>query len=139
LLNSAIVNKEKAKRYKLSKEKPDLGESELEKESGLSDEEVLEAISSEVKKRNEAALEFEKGKRQELAAKEKKEAEILAQYLPEQLSAEEIEKLVKEAVEKTGAREMKDMGRVMAELMPKLKGKADGGQVSQIIKGLLAR
>jgi uncharacterized protein YqeY len=139
MLNAAIVNKEKTKRYKISKEKPDLKESGLEKESGLSDEEVMEVISSEVKKRNEAALEFEKGKRQELAEKEKKEAKILEQYLPEQLPEEEIMKMAKEAVEKTAAKEMKDMGRVMAELMPKVKGRADGGLISKIVKELLGQ
>jgi uncharacterized protein YqeY len=139
MLNAAIVNKEKTKRYKISKEKPDLNESGLEKESGLSDEEVMEVISSEVKKRNEAALEFEKGKRQELAEKEKKEAKILEQYLPEQLPEEEIMKMAKEAVEKTAAKEMKDMGRVMAELMPRVKGRADGGLISKIVKELLGQ
>lgn len=137
LLNSAIVNKEKTKRYKISKEKPELIESELEKESQLTDEETLEVISSETKKRKEAILLFEKGQRMELAEKEKKEAAILEKYLPEQLSEEEIKKLAKEAIQKTGVKEMKDMGKIMAELMPKVKGKADGGLVSKIIKDLL--
>jgi hypothetical protein len=137
MLNAAITNREKAKRYKISKEKPELTEADLEKESQLSDEEVLEVISSEVKKRKEAALEFEKGKRMELAEKETKEAKILQQYLPEQLPEEKIKELVKEAIEKTGAKEMKDMGRLMAELMPKIKGKADGNLISQIVRDLL--
>lgn len=135
---SAIVNKEKEKRYKKIKEKPDLKEEELEKESQLSDEEVLEVISFEVKKRKEAILLFGKGGRQDLAEKEKKETGILEKYLPEQIPEEEIKKLAKEAVEKTGAKEMKDMGKVMAELMPKIKGKADGSLVSKIIKEILA-
>jgi uncharacterized protein YqeY len=137
MLNAAITNKEKDKRYKKSKEKPELSETALEKEGQLTDEETTEVISGEVKKRKDALSLFEKGKRQDLAEKEKKEIEILKKYLPEQLSDDEIKKLAMEAVEKTGAREMKDMGRVMAELMPKLKGKADGSLVSQIIKELL--
>ncbi len=124
---------------RVGKEKPDLTENDLEKESHLTDEETTEVIFAEVKKRKEALLLFEKGERNDLAEKEKKEVAILQKYLPEQLSREEIEGLVKEVVAKVGAKEMKDMGRVMAELMPKLKGKADGSSVSKIIKGLLQK
>ncbi len=137
LLNSAIVSREKVKRYKISKEKPDLMEPELEKESELSDEEILGAVSSELKKRKEAILLFEKGKRMDLAEKEKKEAEILEKYLPEQLSEEDIKKLAKEAIDKVGAKDIKDMGKIMSELMPKVKGKADGNLAGKIVKDLL--
>jgi uncharacterized protein YqeY len=111
----------------------------LEKQRQLVEEEVLEVISSEIKKRKEAILLFEKGERQELAEKEKREIGILQNYLPEQLPEEELRKLVKEAIEKTGAKEMKDMGKIMAELMPKVKGKADGSLVSKIVKELLTQ
>lgn len=137
MLNSAIINKEKEKRYKLSRAKPELREDELEKESQLSDEEIVEVISSEIKKRKEAIPAFEKGKREDLVKKEKLELEILQKYLPEQLSEEEIKKLAKEAIEKLGTTELKDMGKVMAELMPKVKGKAEGGTVSKIVKEFL--
>ena len=137
LLLSAIFNKEKEKRYKLSKEKPELKEEELEKESELTDEKVIDVISSEIKKRKESILEVEKGKRPELVEKEKKELEILEKYLPEQLSEEEIKKLAKEVIEKIGATGPKNIGKVMAELMPKIKGKADGTLVSKIVKELL--
>lgn len=137
LLLAAILNREKEKRYKLSKTKPELSGEELEKESQLIDEEVIEVISSEIKKRKEAILEFEKGQRQDLVEKEKKEMEILQKYLPEQLSGEEIKKLAKEAIEKIGASEIKDMGKIMAELMPKVKGRAEGSLVSKIVKELL--
>ncbi|PIQ06213.1 MAG: glutamyl-tRNA amidotransferase [Candidatus Nealsonbacteria bacterium CG18_big_fil_WC_8_21_14_2_50_37_10] len=137
LLLAAIFNKEKEKRYKLSKEKPELSGEELEEESQLNDEEVIEVISSEVKKRKESILEFEKGKREDLVEKEKKELDILQKYLPEQLSEEELQKLAKEAIDKTGAKEIKDMGKVMQEVMPKVKGKADGTLVSKIVKELL--
>jgi len=106
----------------------------LEKESRLTDEETLEAVSYEAKKRKESIAEFEKGGRNDLVEKEKKELAILKTYLPEQLAEEEIKKLVKEAVEKTGAKEPKDMGKVMAELMPKTKGRADGNLVSKVVK-----
>jgi len=138
MLNAAIFNREKEKRYKLSKEKPELKEKDLEKESQLTDEEIVQVIFSEVKKRKEAILLFEKGKREDLAKKEKKEMEILKKYLPKQLSEEEIKKIAQEVIKKIGAKEPKDIGRVMGALMPKVKGKADGSLVSKIVKELLA-
>lgn len=137
MLSAAVLNREKEKRYKISKEKPDLKEEELTKESQLSDEELIDLIYSEIRKRKESILEFEKGKRDDLVQKEKKEVEILQKYLPEQLSEEEIQKLIKEVVEKVGAKEIKDMGKVMQELAPKIKGKVDGSVVSKIVKNLL--
>jgi uncharacterized protein YqeY len=138
MLNAQILNKEKEKRYKLSKDEPGLKEEELVEKSELTDEEVIQVVSSEIKKRKESILEFEKGERQDLVEQEKKEIEVLKKYLPEQLSEEEIKKLVKEAIEKTGVKEIKDMGKIMAELMPQIKGKADGTTVSKIVKELLA-
>ena len=137
LINAAVLNKEKEKRYKISKEKPELSGEELEKESQLMDEEIIEVIAFEAKKRKESIELFEKGKREDLAQKEKQELEILQKYLPEQLSEEDLKKLAEEAVEKVGAKEMRDIGKVMQELMPRVKGKADGNQISKIVKELL--
>lgn len=139
MLKAAIFNKEKEKRYKIKKEKPELTEKELEKESQLTEEEIIEVIFSEIKKRKEAILEFEKGKREDLIQKEKKEIEILEKYLPEQISDEEIKKLAQEIIKKVGAKEPKDMGKVMAQLIPKTKGKADGVLVSKIVRELLTK
>lgn len=92
MLSAAILNREKEKRYKISKEKPEISEEELQKESCLMDEEIIEVITSEAKKRKEAISAYEKGNRADLAEKEKKELEILQGYLPEQLPEEEIKK-----------------------------------------------
>lgn len=137
MLSAAVISKEKEKRFKISKQKPDLSEEGLVKESQLQDEEIIEVISSEIKKRKDAVALYEKGNRQELADKEKKEIEILQKYLPEQLPEDEVRKIVAEAIAKTGAKEIKDMGRVMAELMSKVKGRADNSLVSKIVKDLL--
>jgi len=134
MLSAAVQNRESEKRTKLWKEKADLPSEELEKKSKLTDEEVLEVISSEAKKRKESIEGFQKGKREDLVEKEKKELEILESYLPEQLSEEEIKKLVQETVSKVGAKEMRDVGKVMQELMPEVKGRADGALVSKIVK-----
>jgi len=137
LLNSTIHNKEIEKKYRLRKE-GELNKGEIEKEGQLSDEEIINVIFSEVKKRKEAVLEFEKGNRQDLVDGAKREIKILQKYLPEQLSEKEIKKIAKEIIGKTDAKTMKDMGKVMGQLMPRLKGKADGSLVSKIVKELLS-
>ena len=134
MLISVINNKELEKGIKLSKTEPEDKVVELSK---LTEMEILETISSEVKKRRESVLAFEKGNRKELADKERKEIEFLEKYLPEQIPEEELKKIIQEVISKTGAKEAKDIGRVMAELMPKVKGKADGNLVSKIVKELL--
>ncbi|MGA2418414.1 MAG: GatB/YqeY domain-containing protein [Candidatus Staskawiczbacteria bacterium] len=139
MLLAAILTKEKEKRYKISKEKPDSSEESLIKESELNDEQIIEVIFSEIKKRKDAIVLYEKGNRPELADKEKKEIEILRKYLPEQLSEDELKKIIEESIAKTGAKEIKDTGKIMADLMPKVKGKADGGEISKIIKELLSK
>ncbi|KKP31008.1 MAG: hypothetical protein A2312_00515 [Candidatus Staskawiczbacteria bacterium RIFOXYB2_FULL_32_9] len=139
--------KEKEKRYKMSKDPvislaqdgQEITEQELIKASELSEAEAIDVLSSEVKKRKDAILLYEKGGRPELAENEKKEIEVLQKYLPAQLSQDEIKKLVVESIASTGAKEIKDMGKIMANLNPKIKGKADGGQVSKIVKELLAK
>jgi len=138
LLLADILSREKEKRYKLSKEKPELSQQELEKQSLLSDDETLEIVSSAVKRRKESVSEFEKGGRTDLAEKEKREIEILKEYMPEQLSEDEVRDFVKKAIEEVGAQDIKDMGKVMGILMPKLKGKADGTIVSKTVKELLS-
>ena len=137
LLLSAINNKETEKRTKIWRETPKASIEDLEKESKLTDEEIINVISSEIKKRRESIELFEKGGKGDQADKEKKEAGILQKYLPEQMSEAELRKIVAEAVKKVGAKEQKDMGKVMAELAPKTKGKADGSLISKVVKELL--
>lgn len=139
MLLASVTTKEKDKRYKISKEKPEATEEILIKESELTDEQIIEVISSEIKKRKDAIVLYEQGNRPELTDKEKKEIEILKKYLPEQLSEDELKKIISESILETGAKEMKDMGKVMADLNPKIKGKADGGEVSKIVKELLSK
>ena len=102
----------------------------------LSDDDVLTVLGAEAKKRREAATAFADGDRPELAQKETAEAEILAEYLPEQLGADEIAAIVTAAVESAGAagEGMKAMGRVMGIVSPQVKGRADGGAVAAEVK-----
>jgi uncharacterized protein YqeY len=102
----------------------------------LSDAEILEVLTAEAKKRRESVTAYREAGREELAVKEQAEAEILAEYLPEQLTLDEITALVTEAIAATGAAELgpRGIGKVMGALQPKVKGKADGGTVSAEVK-----
>lgn len=102
----------------------------------LTDEDVLGVLTSEGKKRREAAEAFDQAGRAEQAAKERAEFEVLSEYLPEQLGDDEIVALVSEAIEATGARAegMRAMGKVMGALQPKVKGRADGGAVAAEVR-----
>ncbi|WP_134741020.1 GatB/YqeY domain-containing protein [Nocardioides sp. 503] len=102
----------------------------------LSDDDVIGVLSSEAKKRREAATAFADGGRAEMAAKEKAEAAVIADYLPEVLTAEEISSLVTAAIEQTGAagEGMRAMGKVMGIVTPQVKGRADGGAVAAEVR-----
>lgn len=110
-----------------------------EKNNGkeLNNEDVIAVLAKEVKQRREALLEFEKGHRQDLVEEAQSEIEILLSYLPQQLSVKEIKDFVNQAVEKVGANNIKDMGKVMGIIVPKLKGRADGKLVSEAVKEVL--
>ena len=134
---ASVNTKEKEKRYVLAKADSSMAEDEMMKKSELSDEEVIMVLSSEIKKRRDAITLYEQGGRPELAQSEKEEIAILQKYLPEQLSVEELKKLVEESIKKTGAASIKDMGKIMVDLIPKVKGRAEGGEISKLIKEAL--
>ena len=98
------------------------------------EEDVLTVIQNQAKQRRDSIEQFKNAGRQDLADKEQKELELLNAYLPVQMSEEEITKLVKESILQTGAASLQDIGKVMGALMPKIKGKADGNLVNNIVK-----
>lgn len=102
----------------------------------LSDDDIIGVLTSEAKKRREAAQAFEDGDRLQSAAKERAEAGVIAGYLPEQLEAAEIEQLVTAAIEQTGAKDegVRAMGRIMGIVTPQTKGRADGGAVAAEVR-----
>lgn len=102
------------------------------------DEDVLMLIGKEVKQRKDAAEEFRKGNRPEMAEKEEQEMAILQVYLPAQMGEEELRTIIKEVIAQTGASSKADMGKVMGALMPKVRGKADGGVVNKLVGEMLA-
>jgi uncharacterized protein len=110
---------------------------EKDKKRELSQEETLEVVIREVKKRREAIEEYSKAGREDLAGKEREEAAILGAYLPEQMSEAEITDIVKAAIDETGAMGLGDLGKIMGAVIPKTKGRADGKRVNEIVRELL--
>jgi uncharacterized protein YqeY len=103
----------------------------------LTDDEIITVLSREGKKRREAAEEFAKAGRADKAAEEKAEGEVIAKYLPAQLSEDDIKNLIAAAVASTGAVGPGDMGKVMGAIKPQIAGKADGALVSSLVKAAL--
>lgn len=110
----------------------------INKKRDLNDEEVIAVISKQIKMRNDSIEEFKKANREDLIEQNEKEIAILKTYMPEQLSLEEINKIIDEAFNIVNPTSSKDMGLIMKEVSPKLKGRADMGKVNMIIKEKLA-
>ena len=113
---------------------------QIEKDKGIEveDNQIIDIIAKEVKKRKDAAIDFEKGGREDLVEKNNKEIEILSAYLPKQLSKEEIEAIVKEIIAEVNATTIKDMGKVMKSAKEKIGAAADGKTINEVVKSLLA-
>jgi uncharacterized protein YqeY len=105
--------------------------------SMLDDEGIISVLSKEVKQRRDATIEYEKGNRQDLVDQANNEIQILLEFLPQQLTEDEIKEIIVNAVSEVGAVSIKDMGKLMTVIMPKLKGRADGKLVNQIVKDIL--
>ncbi|MBI4368297.1 MAG: GatB/YqeY domain-containing protein [Candidatus Omnitrophica bacterium] len=111
---------------------------EIEKKvKALSEDDLLEVIQKQVKQRKDSVQEYEKAGRPDLAGKESEEIGILGQYLPRPLSESDLEGLIQEAIQATGAKTKADIGKVMKAVMLKVRGRADGKQISQIASSLL--
>lgn len=110
---------------------------EIDKRAPLDDAGVIEVLSREAKQHRESITEFAKGKRQDLVDRNEEELAILMEYLPQQMSREEIQSLARQVMEQVGARGPADKGKVMGQLMPQVKGKADGKEVNEVVNALL--
>ena len=115
-----------------------LRSSQKELQRPLSEDEELQVLQRERKKRVEAAEAFRTGGREEQAAAEERELDVLEEFMPEPLSEDEVEEIVDDVIAEVGATSMADLGRVMADVMPQIAGRADGSQVSQIVREKLA-
>ena len=122
---SVVQNRELAKRAKTGAP------------ADLTDEEVIEALSTEIKKRKESIATYESGGRPELAASETAELAILQKYMPEQMAEDDVKKLIADAITATGAAGPKDMGKVMGKISAAIKGRFDGSRASALVKEAL--
>lgn len=137
-LRKAMKNKDKASLLAYRGVLSAIHNKEIELKHKLNDEETIAVLNSQAKQREDSITEFKKGGREDLVAKEKKELELISNYLPEKMSKEEIKKMVDKAIKITGAKTMQDMGRVMGEIMKKGKRQVDGEVASKIVKQKLS-
>ena len=115
-----------------------LRSAEKELQRPLSDQEELQVLQRERKRRAEAAEAFREGGRDERAEQEERELEVIQSFMPDPVSEEELERIVDDAIAETGATSMRDLGRVMADVMPQVSGRADGSEVSRLVREKLA-
>jgi hypothetical protein len=111
---------------------------EKELQRPLKDEEELQVLQRERKRRQEAAEAFREGDREEQAAKEEAELAVLEEFMPSQLGDEDLEEIIDDVIAEVGATSVRDLGRVMADVMPQVAGRAEGSRVSQIVREKLA-
>ena len=137
-LRAAMKSSDAVKRSALRMAKAAIKNLQIEKGRELSDDEIVAVLSSMAKQRRESIEQFSKGGREDLAEKERQELSVLQSYMPAQLSTDEIESLILQAIQESSARSEADMGRVMKLLMPKVKGVADGKWVNSRVKELLS-
>jgi uncharacterized protein YqeY len=136
-LKTAMANGDTASKTAIQMARSAVLQVEKDTKVTLDDNEIVEIIAKEVKKRVDTLPDFERSGRQDLIDNLKAEIEVLKKYLPQQLSEEEIESIVKNAISSSGAVSAKDIGKVMQAVMPETRGKADGKLVNQIVKKLL--
>lgn len=137
-MKSALRNRETVRLGLIRMIRAQIKNREIAKGNELPDEDVVEVVSSLIKSRREA-LEFAvKGDRRDLVSQAEKELEILKSYLPDQLSEEEVRSMVREAIDQSGAAGPRDLGRIMGAVMPRVKGRADGRLVNDIVRECLA-
>lgn len=137
-LKSAMKSKDKVAKDTVTMIRAAVLQKEKDTKAELEDNEILDIIAKQHKQRKDALADFVKAGRDDLIETTNQEIAIIKKYLPEQLSREEIEKIVDETIEEVGATSMKEMGKVMGKLMPKVKGVADGKVVNEIVREKLS-
>jgi uncharacterized protein YqeY len=134
-LKNALRNKNAVELSVLRMLQSAIRNKEIEKnKSELTDEEVIEVITSEIKKRRESIEGYMKGRRQDLADRENSELDVLMKYMPKQLTEEEVREEVRKAIQEAGVNNSKELGKVMKVIIPRTKGKADGAMVNRVVR-----
>lgn len=136
-LKESMKNKDQVRKSVVTLVRSAIKQKEVDERVELSDDDILDVISKQLKQRKDALEEFKKVQRDDLVEETEKEISILMGYLPEQLTDEELHAIVSETINQVGATTMKDMGKIMGVVMPKVKGKADGKRINEVAKQIL--
>ena len=136
-LKTSMKNKDTLRKNTITMVRAGIKQKEVDERRELDDEDIMEIIAKQLKEKRNAIKEFDRGGRKDLVEQTEKEMEILLKYLPEQLTEEEVEEIVKAVIEEVDAKSMKDMGIIMKNVMPKIKGRADGSVVNKVAKKYL--
>lgn len=137
-LKDSMRNKDILRKNTITMIRADIKQKEVDEKVELDDEEIIEIIAKQLKEKRNAIEDFKKGDREDLVEQTEKEIDVLLDYLPEQLSEEELTEIVKKVIDEGGYTSMKDMGKIMGSVMPKVKGRADGRQVNEVVRKILA-
>lgn len=132
-MKDAMRSRDKQRLSVIRSVKSSLQNESINKGQELTDDEILTVLNREMKQRKESLHEFEQADRQDLVIKTNAEIQVLSEYMPSQLSDEELRQIVHETIEQVGAQSKSDMGKVMGAIMPKVKGRADGSEVKQLV------
>lgn len=133
-LKSSMKNKDTIKKSVVTLIRAAIKQHEVDNRVELDDDAIIDIISKQLKQRKDSLAEFEKANRDDLVEETKSEIQVLEGYLPQQLSEEELEKIVIETIAEVGATSMKDMGKIMATIKPKTAGRADGRKINELVK-----
>lgn len=133
----SMKNKDTLKKSVITMIRASVKQKEVDNRVELTDDDVIELIAKQLKQRNDALVEFEKAEREDLITQTKAEIEILASYLPQQLTDEELEAVVRDAVAEVNAQSIKDMGKIMGKVMDVAKGRVDGKRINEMAKKIL--
>ena len=137
-LKQSMKNKEQIRKSVVILIRSAIKQKEVDERVEVSEEDVLAIISKQMKQRKDALEEFKKAQREDLILQTEQEIEILTQYLPKQLTDDELESIIQEIINQIGASTMKDMGKIMGLATPKVQGRADGKRINEVVKSLLA-
>ncbi len=133
-LKSSMKNKDTIRKSVVTLIRAAIKQHEVDNRVELADDAIIDIISKQLKQRKDSLAEFEKANRDDLVEETKSEIQVLERYLPQQLSEEELEKIVIETIAEVGATSMKDMGKIMATIKPKTAGRADGRKINELVK-----
>ena len=136
-LKLAMKNKDTVKKSVVTLIRAEIKQREVDTRTELGDDEIIDVITKQLKQRRDAKTEFAKASRDDLVQEAEAEIEVLMEYLPRQLSKEELNEIVKDTISEVGATSMKDMKKIMAAIKPKTKGVADGKMINELVKSNL--